>query len=69
MSVLLVQLPPEVLLEIIELLYDDYCVDGSDTDVIDITWLFTEQLEGWRGDPLEALRLYGCFSPYCSSTL
>jgi len=63
MKALLLQLPPEVLLEIIELLYEDYCVTSveSDTDgTIDISWLFTEH-EEWRRNPLEALRLYVCF--------
>lgn len=61
MSALLLQLPPEVLLEIIELLHEDYRLAEVDWDpeVIDISWLFTEQVEGRRGNPLEALRLYG----------
>lgn len=69
MSTLLLQLPPEVLLEIIELLYEDYRTTDVDSDpeVIDISWLFAE--EGWRGNPLEALRLYEYFSPYGSSIL
>jgi len=71
MSALLLQLPPEILLEIIELLYEDYClVDvDSDPEVIDISWLFSEQVEGWRGDPLEALRLYEFFLPHDSRIL
>ena len=59
MSVLLLRLPPEVLLEIIELLYEDYyatSVYSDPEEMIDISWLFAEQ-EGWRGNPLEALRL------------
>lgn len=71
MSALLLQLPPEVLLEIIELLHEDYCLAevDSDPEVIDISWLFTEQVEGRRGNPLEALRLYGSFSTHSSSIL
>lgn len=69
MSTLLLQLPPEILLEIIGLLYEDYRTTDIDPhpEVIDISWLFAE--EGWRANPVEALRLYECSSPYCSSFL
>lgn len=59
MSVLLLQLPPEVLLAIIEFLHDDYClisVYPDPDETIDISWLFDEQ-ERWYGNPLRALRL------------
>jgi hypothetical protein len=65
MSTLLLQLPPEIVLEIIELLYEDYFIVDLGSDVIDMSWLFpTEPEKGWRGNPLEALRLYGCPSLY-----
>ena len=55
MNALLLQLPPEVLLEIIELLYEDYYVSNvySDTDSEETV----DGHEGWHGNPLEALRL------------
>jgi len=68
MSMPLLQLPPEILLEIIEILYEDFCAMDVDTDpdaIIDISWLFAEQ-EEWRGNPLEALRLYSRFLTVCS---
>lgn len=70
MSAFLLQLPQEVLLEIIELLYDDYRVDTDpDAEVADISWLFTDGEGGWRRSPLEALRLYECLIPYVSNIL
>jgi len=66
MGALLLQLPLEVLLEVIALSNEDYRLDWIDWTREPIS-LFPEEEEGWRKHPLKALRLYGSFSPYGSS--
>lgn len=62
MRTLLLELPLELQLEIIKLLYEDYCVTrDKEIGSCQIMWLWGEP-EGWqwRGNSLRALRLYVC---------
>ena len=71
MGALLLQLPLEVLLEVIKLIHEDYRLAWIDSilEPPGIILLFPETAEEWRGHPLKALRLYGSLSPYGSSIL
>ena len=69
MGDLLLHLPLEVLLEVTELLHEDYRLAWIDS-ILErpaSLLLFPEKVEKWRGHPLKALRLYGSFSLYGSS--
>jgi hypothetical protein len=61
---LLLQLPQEVLLEILDIIYEEYSIVGPDGDPEkpDIFVLSEELAESCRGNPLGALRLCECVS-------